>query len=112
MERSSDVKTLPESLQDFIKKYPTIWNSYSKLGEECTKSGPLDNKQVELIKVAIYGLKGMHTPFKTHVRLALKFGATPNEIEHAILQMLTAEGISNTVMALKWANEVIIDQTD
>lgn len=111
MARIAKVEELPKSLQDFIKKYPNLWESYSKLGEACATAGPLEDKYVELIKIAIYGTKGMFTPLKTHVRWALKFGATPREIEHAILQLLTAEGIGHVMMAMKWANEVIVDET-
>lgn len=111
LERAAKVGELPKSLQGFIKKYPRLWESYNKLGEACAEAGPLENKYVELIKIAIYGAKGMFTPFKTHVRWALKFGATPQEIEHTILQLLTAEGIGHVTMAMKWADEVIADET-
>jgi alkylhydroperoxidase/carboxymuconolactone decarboxylase family protein YurZ len=108
--RVGEVKDLPPSLQDFIQKYPKVWESYNTLGEACVKAGPLEAKYVELIKIAIYATKGMFTPLKTHVRWALKFGATSQEIYHTILQLLTADGISQVSMAMKWANEVISDE--
>ncbi|NIN51939.1 MAG: hypothetical protein GTN80_06445 [Nitrososphaeria archaeon] len=104
------IEELPMSLQDFIRRYPEIWRAYSRLGEECSKAGPLKAKEVELIKMVIYGMKQLFTPFKTHVRLALKEGASREEIEHAIVQLLTAEGMSTTMMAMKWANEIIEDE--
>ena len=110
MVKNTKAEELPASLQTFIKKYGDIWKSYSKLGEACAKAGPLGEKQVELIKIAIYGTKGMFTPFKTHVRQALKSGATKEEIEHSLIQLLTAEGVSHVIMTMKWANEVISDE--
>ncbi|MFQ5710538.1 MAG: carboxymuconolactone decarboxylase family protein [Candidatus Geothermarchaeales archaeon] len=104
------IEELPKSLQDFVKRYPDIWRAYERLGEACTKAGPLGAKEVELIKMVIYGMKQLFTPFKTHVRLALREGASREEIEHAIVQLLTAEGLSTTVMAMKWADEVTKDE--
>ena len=109
LRRKVPIKELPKSLQDFISKYPIIWESYTKLGEACSKAGPLEDKYVELIKLAIWGTRIQYTPFKTHVRLALRSGATPEEIKHAIIQLLTAEGLSTTTIAMNWANEVIED---
>jgi alkylhydroperoxidase/carboxymuconolactone decarboxylase family protein YurZ len=60
-----------------------------------------------LIKIVIYATKHLFTPFKTHVRFALEKGVSKPEIEHAIIQLITAEGISTAMMALKWAHEVI-----
>jgi alkylhydroperoxidase/carboxymuconolactone decarboxylase family protein YurZ len=100
-------RELPKTLRSFIKKYPEIWNSYDNLGSSCTENGPLTEKMLELIKIAIHGANGMFTPFKTHVRLAIKTGATPDEIEHTIIQLLTSKGISQVMMCMKWANEVM-----
>ncbi|NWG09303.1 MAG: carboxymuconolactone decarboxylase family protein [Nitrososphaerales archaeon] len=83
---------------------------YKKLGEACSRAGPIEDKYIELIKLAIWGTRIQYTPFKTHVRLALRNGATPEEIRHAIIQLLTAEGISTTTIAMNWANEVIADE--
>lgn len=101
---------LPDSLQRFIAKYPKVWETYSRLGEECTKAGPLDEKQIHLIKIGIYGSKRQETPFKTHVRLALRSGASEDEVNHTILQILTSEGLGTTVRVWNWANEVIRDE--
>jgi alkylhydroperoxidase/carboxymuconolactone decarboxylase family protein YurZ len=98
---------LPDRLQKFISRYPDVWQAYTKLGKECSKAGPLSDKEIELIKITIYAVKQLFTPFKTHVQYALDKGASEAEIEHAIIQLITAEGISTTMMAMKWADEVV-----
>lgn len=106
----SNVKGLPKSLQSFASKYPTIWENYTKLGEACSKAGPLSERYVHLVKLGIFGVRKHETSFKTHVRRALKAGATVDEINHAILQLLTAEGVGTTVMVWNWAQQVIEDE--
>ncbi len=105
----TDLSKMPSSLQKFAERYPKIWEKYSQLGKESSSAGPLDAKIVQLIKVGIYASKKQETPFKTHVRLAIENGATPEEIEHTILQILTAEGLGTTVRVWNWANSVVDD---
>lgn len=101
------VEEFPPSLQIFIKRYPEIWGNYEKLGVACNDAGPLPEKCLLLIKIAINGAQGLETPLKTHVRKALKTGATPKEIRHALIQLLPAAGIANMMRALRWAEQVI-----
>jgi len=98
---------LPKSLQDFIKKYPQVWEAHEKLGVACKKAGPLEEKYVQLIKLALSGLQMHETAFKTHVRGALRAGAKPAEIEQTILQLLPTAGINSMMIAMNWAKDVI-----
>lgn len=107
----TDLSDLPSSLQRFAAKYPKIWEKYSELGQESSLAGPLDGRLVQLIKVAIYASKRQETPFKTHVRLAIENGATAEEIDHTVLQILTAEGLGTTIRVWNWANSVIEDES-
>jgi alkylhydroperoxidase/carboxymuconolactone decarboxylase family protein YurZ len=58
-----------------------------------------------LIKLAITGSVSLETSFKTHVKKAMRAGATSEEIEHAIIQMLPILGLARTMMAMKWYHE-------
>lgn len=109
--REVKISDAPTTLQAFIKKYPDLWKTYNNIGKICFENGPLPEKTLELIKISIHGANGMFTPFKTHVRKALKAGATPEEIEHVILQLLTSRGISQVMMCMKWAEEIIKDKS-
>ena len=105
-----NIKELPKSLQAFIKSHPDVWDAHQRLGIACKDSGSLDEKTLELIKIGITGARENMTSFKTHVRLALRAGASRDEIEHAILQLLPVAGINTMMMELLWAREVIIDE--
>lgn len=97
---------LPPALKRLIGRRPGVWEAYEALGKACTEAGPLDHKTVHLLKAVLYAARGQQTPFQTHVRAALKAGATMDEVEHALLQLLTAEGLGSVVRAMKWADEV------
>lgn len=100
-----DKKRLPSTLQEFIERYPKVWSAHENLGLECKQAGPLSEKQIQLIKIAITGTLALETAFKTHVKKAVETGASKDEIEHAIIQLLPILGMGRTMMAMKWYQE-------
>jgi len=103
--KKADLNELPPTLQRFIKAYPDVWSAHEKLGIETSKAGPLSEKEVQLIKLAVTGSQMLQTAFKTHVQKAVAAGATRAEIEHAIIQLLPIVGMGRTMMAMKWYQE-------
>ena len=100
-----NTKELPPTLRNFIAKYPKVWTAHEKLGKECSASGPLTEREIQLVKLAITGSLSLETSFKTHVKKAVNAGAKGAEIEHSILQLLPILGLARTMMAMKWYNE-------
>jgi alkylhydroperoxidase/carboxymuconolactone decarboxylase family protein YurZ len=103
--QSVNVRELPASLRSFIAKYPKVWTAHEKLGIECSRGGPLTEREIQLIKLAVTGSISLETSFKTHVKKAMRAGATGPQIEHAIIQMLPILGLARTMMAMKWYRE-------
>lgn len=96
LSKKTDLEELPSILQRFIKAYPEVWSAHEKLGIEAAKAGPLSEKEIQLIKLAVTGSQMLETAFKTHVQKAIEGGATRAEIEHAIVQMLPSwDGTDN-----------------
>ena len=100
-------KTLPPHFKKLIKNFPDVWEAHQKLTEACSESGPLDRKTRELIKVAISGAFNQETGLERHVVMAAEAGAKPEEIYHAILQMMTIVGFPRTSAAMKWAERAL-----
>ena|GEM_PF-2114123 len=100
-----DKKRLPSTLRQFIERYPKVWSAHESLGMECAQAGPLSDKQIQLIKIAVTGSLTLETAFKTHVQKSIQAGASKREIEHTIIQMLPILGMGKTMMAMKWYQE-------
>jgi len=81
--------------------------AHEKLGLECARGGPLTQREIQLVKLAITGSMRLETSFKTHVKKAMRAGVTKPEIEHTIIQMLPILGLARTMMAMKWYNEAV-----
>jgi len=99
-----NIRELPTSLRSFIAKYPSVWAAHESLGVACSR-GPLTEREIQLIKLAVTGSVSLETSFKTHVKKAIRAGATRGEIEHTIIQMLPILGLARTMMAMKWYTE-------
>lgn len=105
LSEKTDLEELPPTLRNFINAYPDVWSAHEKLGVECAKAGPLSEKEIQLIKLAVTGSRMLETAFKTHVQKAVEAGAARAEIEHAIIQLLPIVGMARTMMAMKWYHE-------
>ncbi|MEJ2703035.1 MAG: carboxymuconolactone decarboxylase family protein [Sedimentisphaerales bacterium] len=94
---------LPIHFRKFVEKYPDVWEAHQKLTIACAEAGPLDRKTRELIKVAISGTAGMETALQRHAIMAVKEGASEEEVYQTILMLITTVGFPKAAAAMKWA---------
>ena len=96
-------KPKPESkiYGKITKNYPAILAAVSSLGETIRSAGPLDEKSSQLIQLA--AAAAVHS----HTKRALDAGASPKEIEHAILLLISVIGFPRSAAALSWAYDVL-----
>jgi 4-carboxymuconolactone decarboxylase len=100
------------------KDYPK-WYSHTKehhqkyiealeqLGEVVRKQGPLDEKTSHLIQLAAAAAIRSEGSVHSHVRRAIKAGATPEEIHHTIILLTSTIGFPGTSAALSWVYDEI-----
>ncbi len=100
-------ETLPEHFQDFVRKYPDVWEAHQKLSEACAQAGPLDRKTRELIKVGISGAANQITALQRHAVMAVQAGATEEEVYQTILLLITTVGFPRASAALQWAQAAL-----
>ena len=98
---------LPQTYEEFIKKFPKIFEDYRQLGKSCRKEGPLDEKCQDLVKLGIAIGANSRGAVMSSIRKALTSGATHEEIIHVVLLSLTTTGFPNMIAAMGWANEVL-----
>lgn len=75
------------------------------MGSAAEQAGPLDQKTQALVRIGISLGAGLESAVKSHVRRAREAGASPAEIEQAILLAMTTTGFPRTVAAWSWARQ-------
>lgn len=98
-------KKLPKTFVSFVQKYPELGRTHEHIAKFVEQSGPLSIKTCDLIKIGICIGAGLESALRSHVRRAVEHGATPVEIEQAILLAMNTCGFPRTVSAWKWAQE-------
>jgi len=98
---------LPRPYRKFQADFPTIDEAYDHLSNLCQQAGPLDEKTRRLVKLGIaLGLQS-EGAIKSHTRKALDGGATPAEVRHASLLVLTTAGFPAMIAGMALVEEVI-----
>ena len=94
---------LPKTFKAFIEKFPELGDAHETVAKAVDRAGPLDPKVCSLVKMGICIGAGLESAFRSHVRRALRNGATIEEIEHATLQAMNTVGFPRTAAAWQWA---------
>lgn len=98
---------LPDFLEGVIKQYPEVWKAYQDFGEACSDAGPLDEKTVRLVKLALAVGAKSEGAVHSHTRRALKQGISPEELQQIALLAVTSIGWSQSMAALSWIQDVV-----
>ena len=98
---------LPDFLEGVIKQYPEVWKAYQDFGEACSNAGPLDEKTVRLVKLALAVGAKSEGAVHSHTRRALKQGISPEELRQVALLAVTSIGWSPSMAALSWIQDVV-----
>jgi len=99
---SSD-KKLPATYLNFVGRFPELGKAHEAIADAVDRAGPLDGKTLALVKIGICVGAGLESALRSHVRRALRQGATIPEIEQAILLGMNTVGFPRTTAAWSWA---------
>lgn len=96
---------LPDLVQEFRRKYPAVWDAYSRLGEAVAQAGPLDARTERLVKLGIAVGAGLEGAFHSHLRRGLAEGLTREEVEHVVMLAITTAGWPRAFAAYSWLSD-------
>lgn len=107
MAEAAELKELPGFLQNVIKKYPRVWESYSGLGTALSEVDGLDQKTQQIVKLGIAVGTGSEGAVHSHAKRCKAAGFSDEEIYHAAMLAATTIGWPKAVAALSWINDVL-----
>ncbi|WP_199911684.1 carboxymuconolactone decarboxylase family protein [Dongshaea marina] len=100
MGKSQHYKGIQES-------YPELMEAFEALGSEAKQAGPLGSKEAHLIQLAAAVTIRSEGATHSHTRRALEAGASPDEIRHAVLLLVSTIGFPTAVAGLSWVADIL-----
>jgi alkylhydroperoxidase/carboxymuconolactone decarboxylase family protein YurZ len=91
------------------ERYPEFVTAVEALGEAARKAGPLDEKTMHLVQLAGAAAVRSEGATHSHVRRAVKAGASAEEIRHTLLALTSTIGFPNVTAALSWADDILAE---
>jgi 4-carboxymuconolactone decarboxylase len=100
-------KGKPSFYKKTAKQFPEVISALENLGTTLRTAGPLDEKTSHLIQLAAAAAGHSEGSVSSHTRRALQAGATPEEIKHALMLLVSTIGFPQAMAALSWAQDVL-----
>lgn len=94
----------PETYEAFVKRYPQIGQAWESIAE-AGKEGPLGEKTIRLIKLAIAIGALREGAVHASIRKALSMGIPREEIEQVIALAAGTLGLPATVAVFSWVQD-------
>ena len=97
----------PKTHTELRATYPEVADAYDALGDAAHRAGPLNNRERQLVKLALAVGAGLEGATHAHTRRALEMGFRAEEIRHVALLGITTLGFPASVRALTWVNDIL-----
>lgn len=97
----------PKSYTRLAAEQPALLKAYDAFGSACAGSGPLDAKQIALVKLAISLGAGLEGAAHSHARKALKAGWSPEHLLHVAQMCAPTIGFPPMMRARGWVLDVV-----
>ena len=96
----------PKIHQEFIARYPELGQAWELMGESGRK-GPLDDRTVRLVKLAVAMGAMREGAVHASVRKARAIGISAEEIEQTVAVASSTMGLPSAVALYSWVRDVL-----
>jgi 4-carboxymuconolactone decarboxylase len=103
--RSAQSARPPAPFREFAKQHPAVTQAYERLGEAVREAGPLSEREVALVKLAIAIGSRMEGAAHAHGRKALAQGIEAEALDHVAILSCPTIGFPAMMMALRWVRD-------
>lgn len=100
----------PKSFSDFADRHPDVARAYDELARCIREAGPLSDREVALVKLAISIGARMEGATFAHARKALAQGLDGDALHHVALLSCPTIGFPNMMAARGWIRDVLAKQ--
>ena len=98
---------IPKKYQQMHRSYPEFMAAYESLGAAARAAGPLSDREVALVKLAISLGANLEGAAHSHCRKALEAGCTGDDLRHVALLSAPTMGFPPMMRAKGWVEDVL-----
>lgn len=92
--------------------HPQLMEAYESFGKAAKEAGPLSQREVALVKLAISLGAGLEGGAHSHCRKALEAGCTPDDLRHVAIVSAPTVGFPTMMRSKSWVEDVISQQDE
>jgi 4-carboxymuconolactone decarboxylase len=96
----------PRHYAKTMADYPRLNKAIETLGIVLRQQGPIKAKTAHLIQLAAAAAIRSEGSVHSHAKRALAAGATPEEIEHTLILLVSTIGFPTVAAALCWVRDI------
>ncbi|MFP4392548.1 MAG: carboxymuconolactone decarboxylase family protein [Desulfohalobiaceae bacterium] len=97
----------PQHFQNLQKSYKPVLEALGQVGQAVRESGPIQEKQAQLIQLAASAAIRSEGAVHSHTRRAIQAGASPEEVRQTLLLLISTIGYPTVAAAFSWAEDVL-----
>lgn len=98
---------IPKPYKQMHQTYPDLMQTYESFGKAARQAGPLSDREVALVKLAISLGAGLEGAAHSHCRKALQAGCTPDDLRHVAIVSAPTIGFPTMMRARSWVEDVL-----
>ena len=102
---------VPKPYQQMHQDYPELMQAYESFGAASRQSGPLSEREIALVKLAISMGAGLEGAAHSHCRKAIEAGCRPDDLRHAAILTAPTIGFPAMMRARGWVEDVLEKQS-
>ena len=106
----SDSPATPKTYRRFKIRYPRAAEAYEALGAAAAESGPLEQREVRLVKLGLAAASGSEGAVHSAVRKGLEAGLNHEEMRQIPVLAIGAIGFSRAMAASTWIDDILGDE--
>ncbi len=96
----------PKHYQKLQEMHPRLIEAAEALGAAAHDSGPLQEKDIQLVQLAASVAVRSEGAVRSHARRAVQAGASMEEVRHAVIVLTATIGFPTVAAALDWLGKI------
>lgn len=98
---------IPKPYQRMHQSNPKLMQAYETFGKAAREAGPLTDREVSLVKLAISIGAGLEGAAHSHCRKALEAGCSDEDLRHVAILSAPTIGFPTMMRAKSWVEDVL-----